>query len=70
MTFVLLFPAAPSPTAQSMNYTAVVAGGVLLLSVGYYYFPRYGGVHWFEGPVHTVDDVELGENGLGTPREK
>ncbi|KAJ7845755.1 APC amino acid permease [Mycena leptocephala] len=70
MAFVLLFPTAPSPTAPSMNYAAVVAGGVLLLSVGYYYFPRYGGVHWFKGPVHTVDDVELGENGLGTPREK
>ncbi|KAJ6554278.1 amino acid permease-domain-containing protein [Mycena capillaripes] len=70
MTVVLLFPAAPTPTAQSMNYAAVVVGGVLLLSLGYYYFPRYGGVHWFTGPVYNVDEMEMDENSAETPREK
>jgi hypothetical protein len=38
-----------------MNYTVVVLGGVLLLSVLYYYAPApYGGVHWFTGPKITV----------------
>ncbi len=37
-----------------MNYTVVVLGGVFILSLAWYYFPVYGGVHWFEGPVPTV----------------
>jgi hypothetical protein len=55
MTVVLMFPSAPYPTAMTMNYTSVVFGGVLLLSVGYYYLPTYGGVHWFRGPIANVD---------------
>ena len=38
-----------------MNYTAVVFGGVMILSLVYYYFPKYGGVYWFEGPVPNVE---------------
>ena len=38
-----------------MNYTVVVLGSVFILSLVWYYFPVYGGVHWFEGPVPTVD---------------
>ncbi|KAJ7760304.1 amino acid/polyamine transporter I [Mycena maculata] len=55
MTIVLMFPTAPDPTALTMNYTSVVLGGVLLLSLGYYYFPGYGGVNWFTGPVANVE---------------
>ncbi|KAJ7452692.1 APC amino acid permease [Mycena galericulata] len=57
MTVVLMFPSAPGPTAQTMNYTVVCLGGVLLLALGYYYFPRYGGVHWFRGPVANIDQA-------------
>ena len=32
----------------------MVLGGVLILSLVWYYFPVYGGVHWFTGPVRTV----------------
>ena len=38
-----------------MNYTVVVLGGAFILSLVWYYFPVYGGVHWFKGPVPTVD---------------
>lgn len=48
---VLMFPAAPAPSAQSMNYTVVVLGGWLLLSLAFYYMPVIGGVHWFNGPI-------------------
>lgn len=34
----------------------VVLSGVLLLSLVWYYFPVYGGVHWFTGPVRTVNN--------------
>lgn len=37
-----------------MNYTIVVLGGVLLLSLVWYYLPIVGGVHWFKGPVANI----------------
>ncbi|KAJ7696949.1 APC amino acid permease [Mycena rosella] len=69
MTVVLLFPSAPDPTAQTMNNTVVVLFGVLFLALVYYYFPRFGGVHWFQGPVATIEDEvdmtkEKSEDGL------
>ncbi|KDQ54539.1 hypothetical protein JAAARDRAFT_209261 [Jaapia argillacea MUCL 33604] len=56
MGVVFLFPASPAPTVASMNYTIVVMGGILILSLIWYYFPVYGGVHWFTGPIPTVDN--------------
>ncbi|KAF8130357.1 amino acid/polyamine transporter I [Boletus edulis] len=51
MNIVFFFPATPQTSAYNMNYTVVVLGGVLVLSLVWYYFPVYGGVHWFTGPV-------------------
>ncbi|KAJ7822857.1 amino acid/polyamine transporter I [Mycena leptocephala] len=48
---VFMFPAIPGPTSHSMNYTVVVIGGTVILSLGYYFFPKYGGRYWFTGPV-------------------
>ncbi|KAK7459658.1 hypothetical protein VKT23_009640 [Stygiomarasmius scandens] len=71
MIIVFLFPAAPSPASESMNYTVVVVGGTVFLSLGYYFFPRYGGIHWFTGPVHTIKDTDEGEDhGKGMQSEK
>lgn len=55
MTIVFLFPTTPQTSVQEMNYTVVVLGGVLLLSLVWYYFPKYGGVYWFTGPVANVN---------------
>ncbi|KAI0717739.1 APC amino acid permease [Cerioporus squamosus] len=55
MGTVFLFPTSPGPAVADMNYTVVVLGGVMLLSVVWYYFPKYGGVHWFTGPIPTID---------------
>ncbi|KAI0321890.1 amino acid transporter [Amylostereum chailletii] len=55
MGTVFLFPTTKATSVADMNYTVVVLGGVLVLSVAWYYFPRYGGVHWFTGPVPTVE---------------
>lgn len=65
MIIVFLFPAAPTPTSKSMNYTVVVVGGTIMLSLGYYFFPKYGGVHWFKGPVETIrgEDCEVEDQG-------
>ena len=54
MGVVLLFPATPSTDVADMNYTVVVLFGSLFLSLVWYYFPVYGGVHWFKGPIPTI----------------
>ena len=51
---ILVFPSNPDPTARTMNYTVLVIGSWILLCLVYYYFPVYGGVHWFQGPVANV----------------
>ena len=54
MDIVFFFPTTPQTDVGNMNYTVVVLGGILFLSVVWYYFPVYGGVHWFTGPVPNV----------------
>ncbi|KAF9556455.1 amino acid transporter [Agrocybe pediades] len=54
MSVVFLFPTTPTTSVADMNYTVVVFGGVMVLSLIYYYFPKYGGIHWFTGPVANV----------------
>lgn len=68
MVIVFLFPATPEVGAGDMNYTVVVLGGVLILSLVYYYFPKYGGRNWFTGPVSTVD-VQEGSLGVSGDKE-
>lgn len=66
MTIVVMFPTTPQTNAATMNYTAVVLGGSLALSLVYYYFPKYGGVHWFVGPISTLpraDERDLRQGG-------
>jgi len=53
-----LFPTSPQTDVQDMNYTVVVLGGVMLLSLAWYYCPKYGGVHWFKGPIATVEGFD------------
>ncbi|KAK7055125.1 gaba permease [Favolaschia claudopus] len=54
MGIVFLFPINPQTNEENMNYTIVVFGGVLLLSLMWYYAPVVGGVHWFKGPVANI----------------
>ncbi len=60
MSVVFLFPTTPQTSVQDMNYSVVVLGGVLLLSLAWYYFPKYGGIHWFTGPIANVKDETPG----------
>jgi hypothetical protein len=52
MTIVLLFPVTLETSAQTMNYSVVVVGGVILLSLVYYFTVAH---QWFEGPAHTTE---------------
>ncbi|KDR73321.1 hypothetical protein GALMADRAFT_251941 [Galerina marginata CBS 339.88] len=55
IVIVFMFPASPHPSSGNMNYTVVVLGGTLVLSIIYFYFPKYGGVNWFTGPIRTLE---------------
>ncbi|KAF8152805.1 APC amino acid permease [Pholiota molesta] len=60
MGTVFLFPSSPTTDVQEMNYAVAVFGGVMVLSLIYYYFPKYGGVYWFTGPVKNVGKTKEG----------
>jgi hypothetical protein len=66
MGVVFLFPSTPNPAVADMNYSVVILGGVMGLSVVYYYLPKYGGIYWFKGPVSTIgkDGVHSGTSSL------
>jgi hypothetical protein len=66
-SIVFFFPTTKLTGASDMNYTVVVLGGVLILCLVWYFFPVYGGVHWFEGPMPTVN--EYVGHGWATRRE-
>ncbi|EIW75529.1 APC amino acid permease [Coniophora puteana RWD-64-598 SS2] len=54
MIVVFFFPTSPGPDVQGMNYTVLVLGGMMVPVLAWYFFPVYGGVHWFQGPVANV----------------
>ncbi|KAH0834008.1 amino acid/polyamine transporter I [Lanmaoa asiatica] len=62
MNIVFFFPTTPQTSTPGMNYTVVVLGGVLSLSLIWYYFPVYGGVHWFTGPVRNLDNDDAADD--------
>ncbi|KAG1905905.1 amino acid/polyamine transporter I [Suillus fuscotomentosus] len=62
LILVFFFPATPQTTAQEMNYTVVVLGGFMFLAISWYYFPVYGGVHWYTGPISNYTPAIRGEN--------
>ncbi|KAJ7279031.1 APC amino acid permease [Mycena rebaudengoi] len=66
---VFLFPTTPQTDGADMNYTIVVMGGVLLLSLVWYYLPVVGGVHWFNGPRATIVPTTYGHDNDGAPSE-
>lgn len=67
---IVMFPTNPGPTAETMNYTVVVGGGWITLCICYYYFPVYGGVHWFKGPMANVEQETPVEKLLESIPEK
>ena len=71
MGFIFLFPTLPHTDVSDMNYTVAVFGGTAFLSLVWYYFPKYGGVHWFRGPVNNVHPTGGWiPEGVGRQRER
>jgi hypothetical protein len=55
LSTIVLFPISLHTDMNDMNYTAVILGGIIIISVVCYYFPKYGGVHWFTGPILDIN---------------
>ncbi|KAG9316243.1 amino acid permease-domain-containing protein [Chiua virens] len=68
MLVIFCFPSSPGPDATTMNYTSVVLGGVVALSLVWYYFPVYGGVYWFQGPTSNLEVVASSSKSVGNHR--
>ncbi|KXN84172.1 GABA-specific permease [Leucoagaricus sp. SymC.cos] len=62
MGLISLFPSTTQSGAIHMNYSIVVVGGVMGFSLLWYYFPKYGGVHWFTGPVRNISPPASDDN--------
>ncbi|THU98799.1 amino acid transporter [Dendrothele bispora CBS 962.96] len=69
MSVIIMFPQNPNPGVRNMNYAVVVQGGVLFLATAYYFFPTYGGMYWFKGPVLNVTREDVSSDVLEA-REK
>jgi hypothetical protein len=67
---VFLFPTTPKTDVADMNYTVVVLWGALILSLVWYFMPRYGGMHWFTGPVANIDKMGMEVKGLDNASEE
>jgi len=68
VSVIFMFPSNPNPDAKTMNWTVIVIGGWVFMCLVYYYFPKYGGVHWFNGPVANVEFKSMlngSEDGIG-----
>jgi hypothetical protein len=61
------FPAAPNPTASSMNWACVLVGGLVLLATIYYII---WGRKTYTPPVETIEDYIKGYQISTTSSEK
>jgi hypothetical protein len=41
---------------QTLNYAPIMIGGITIISVGGWFFPKWGGRHWFKGPQRTISE--------------
>ncbi|KAJ9120956.1 hypothetical protein QFC22_002892 [Naganishia vaughanmartiniae] len=56
-------PADVAPTAATMNYAVVVAAGVWVFALGYWFMPRIGGRTFFTGPrTHDGNMLEYDDS--------
>jgi len=70
---VLILPQLYPVNAQTLNYAPICIGIISIVSLAGWFFPRWGGRHWFKGPIKTITEEELSnmrvEGGLTTVEE-
>jgi len=70
---VLILPQLYPVDAQTLNYAPICIGIISIISLGGWFFPRWGAKHWFKGPIKTITEAELAnarvEGGVATVEE-
>jgi amino acid transporter len=70
---VLLLPQLYPVDANTLNYAPICIGIISIISLGGWFFPKWGAKNWFNGPVKTITDAELQnarvEGGITTVEE-
>ncbi|OCT50865.1 Thiamine transporter thi9 [Cladophialophora carrionii] len=56
---VLLLPQLYPVDADTLNYAPICIGIITIISLVGWFFPKWGGRHWFVGPVKTITEEEL-----------
>ena len=69
-TIVVLGKSCQCCRSNTIYLTFGHVGGTLVIAVAYYYLPVYGGVHWFEGPIRTVQLADVSSQDLQTSEVK
>lgn len=59
ISVIVCIPSYTPTDAADMNYASLVTGAVFIFSLAWYYFPKYGGVNWFQGPKSNLETVEV-----------
>lgn len=44
---------------ETLNYAPVVIGAITVIALGGWFFPVWGGKHWFQGPKRTISEAEV-----------
>ena len=70
---VLLLPQLYPVDANTLNYAPICIGIITIISLGAWFFPRWGAMNWFQGPIKTITELELRnarvEGGVATVEE-
>jgi len=70
---VLVLPQLYPVDANTLNYAPICVGIITIISLVGWFFPRWGGMYWFQGPIKTITEEELRnarvEGGVATVEE-
>ncbi|KIW91483.1 uncharacterized protein Z519_07449 [Cladophialophora bantiana CBS 173.52] len=56
---VLLLPQLYPVDADTLNYAPICIGIITIISLAGWFFPVWGAMHWFQGPIKTITEEEL-----------
>jgi len=56
---VLMLPQVFPVNAKTLNYAPIMIGGITLIALVSWFFPKWGGRHWFQGPQRTISEDEV-----------
>ncbi len=70
---VLVLPQLYPVDADTLNYAPICIGIITIISLGAWFFPKWGAMYWFQGPIKTITELELRnarvEGGVATVEE-